>query len=211
MTITLNGTSGINTPGVVNTAAQTVATTLAVTGAATLSSTLAVTGVTTLGAMGSSVITSGTSQASTSGTSIDFTSIPSWVKRITVMFNGVSTSGTSAKVLRIGTGGTPDTTGYTSTQSDLGASVVTATASAYFQLQGSAVAARAESGTMVLNLLNASTNIWTFNSGIAQDTFSNTYISFGSKTLSGSLGIVRVTTAGGTDTFDAGSINILYE
>ena len=185
MTITLNGTSGINTPGVVNTAAQTVATTLAVTGAATLSSTLAVTGVTTLGAMGSSVITSGTSQA--------------------------STSGTSAKVLRIGTGGTPDTTGYTSTQSDLGASVVTATASAYFQLQGSAVAARAESGTMVLNLLNASTNIWTFNSGIAQDTFSNTYISFGSKTLSGSLGIVRVTTAGGTDTFDAGSINILYE
>ena len=36
MTITLNGTSGINTPGVVNTAAQTVATTLAVTGVTTI-------------------------------------------------------------------------------------------------------------------------------------------------------------------------------
>ena len=159
-----------------------------------------------------SSIVSGTAVASTSGTSIDFTSIPSWVKRVTVMFNGVSTSGTSAKVLRIGTGGTPDTTGYSSGVSDLGTvTVATAAASAYFQLQGSAVAARAESGTMVLNLLNASTNIWTFNSGLAQDTFSNNYVSFGSKTLSGSLGIVRVTTAGGTDTFDAGSINILYE
>ena len=36
MTITLNGTTGINTPGVVNTAAETVATTLAVTGVSTL-------------------------------------------------------------------------------------------------------------------------------------------------------------------------------
>jgi hypothetical protein len=34
-----------------------------------------------------SAIVSGTSVASTSGTSIDFTSIPSWVKRITVMFD----------------------------------------------------------------------------------------------------------------------------
>ena len=42
-----------------------------------------------------SAITAGTAVASTSGTSIDFTGIPSWVKRITVMFNGVSTNGTS--------------------------------------------------------------------------------------------------------------------
>jgi hypothetical protein len=157
-------------------------------------------------------IVSGTAVSSTSGTSIDFTSIPSWVKRVTIMFNSVSTSGTSQKVIRIGTGSTPDTTGYTSVQTDLNAAAVaTVAASGYFQLQSSAAAARAESGTMVLNLLNASTNIWTFNSGLAQDTFTNNFISFGSKTLSGSLGIVRVTTAGGTDTFDLGSINILYE
>jgi len=48
MAVTIDGTTGINTPGVVNTAAETIATTLAVTGAATLSSTLAVTGVTTV-------------------------------------------------------------------------------------------------------------------------------------------------------------------
>jgi len=161
---------------------------------------------------GTSVIVSGTAVASTSGTSIDFTGIPSWAKRITVMWNGVSTNGTSAKVLRIGTGSTPDTTGYTSTESDLGTvTTSTATATAYFLLMSASVAARAETGTLVLTLLNASTNIWTFSGGLAQDTFSNTYVSFGSKTLSGSLGIVRITTAGGTDTFDAGSINILYE
>ena len=55
----------------------------------------------------------GTAVASTSGTSNDFTSIPSWVKRITVMFNGVSTNGTSPVQLQIGAGsvtaqGNPD-------------------------------------------------------------------------------------------------------
>ena len=49
-------------------------------------------------------LVSGTAVASTSGTSIDFTGIPSWVKRITVMFNGVSTSGTSFKQIQIGSG-----------------------------------------------------------------------------------------------------------
>jgi len=62
-------------------------------------------------------LVSGTSQASTSGTSIDFTGIPSWVKRITVMFNGVSTNGTSNKQIQLGDSGGFETTGY------LGASV----------------------------------------------------------------------------------------
>ena len=51
-----------------------------------------------------SIITSMTAQASTSGTSIDFTSIPSWVKRITVMFNGVSTNGSNNLLIQIGLG-----------------------------------------------------------------------------------------------------------
>jgi hypothetical protein len=55
----------------------------------------------------------GTAQNSTSGTSIDFTGIPSWVKRVTVMFQGVSTSGTSAVDVRLGTSGGIQATGYT--------------------------------------------------------------------------------------------------
>jgi hypothetical protein len=58
-------------------------------------------------------ITSATAQASTSGTSINFTDIPSWVKRITVMFNGVSTSGTSIRQAQLGAGSVT-TSGYTS-------------------------------------------------------------------------------------------------
>jgi hypothetical protein len=57
-------------------------------------------------------ITSGTAVASTSGTSIDFTSIPSWVKRITVMLNGVSTSGTSIPLIQLGDSGGIENTGY---------------------------------------------------------------------------------------------------
>jgi len=51
------------------------------------------------------VIVSGTAVASTSGTSIDFTSIPSWVKRVTVMFAGVSTNGTGSYLIQIGDSG----------------------------------------------------------------------------------------------------------
>jgi len=54
-----------------------------------------------------------TAQNTTSGTSIDFLSIPSWVRRITVMLNGVSTSGTSRQQIQLGVSGTPETSSYT--------------------------------------------------------------------------------------------------
>ncbi len=56
--------------------------------------------------MGGSVITSGTAVASTSGTSIDFTGIPSWVKRVTILFKGVSISSTSQFLIQLGSGST---------------------------------------------------------------------------------------------------------
>ena len=84
-------------------------------------STIAYNGLTS--PLGGSVIVSGTSQASTSGTSIDFTSIPSWVKRVTVMFNGVSSNGASQKLIQIGSGSVT-TTGYVAS-------------SAYYNVSGS--------------------------------------------------------------------------
>ena len=109
--------------------------------------------------MGASAITSGTSVASTSGTSIDFTSIPSWVKRITVMFNGVSTSGTSNHLIQLGAGSVTSS-GYTST----GISIVNATANssttsaAGFILGDIASAAAVIIGNMIIT--NVSGNIW---------------------------------------------------
>ena len=45
-----------------------------------------------------------TVQTPTSGVSVGFTSIPSWVKRITMLLNGISTTGTSDIAVRIGSG-----------------------------------------------------------------------------------------------------------
>jgi hypothetical protein len=157
----------------------------------------------------SGVINRGTAVASTSGTSIDFTGIPIGASRITVMFAGVSGSGTSIFLVQIGTSSGIQNTGY--------ASVAQASSTATAQTTGfgilhAAVAANTYNGVVVLSLLDSSTGIWTQsgNIGAGSGTVIGAYSS-GSKTLSGTLDRVRITTVNGTDTFDAGSINILYE
>lgn len=157
------------------------------------------------------VLTSATAQTA-SGTSIDFTGIPSWVKRITVMLQGVSTSGTSPIQIQIGSGSVSNT-GYISTgfTASTGAVPTGTTGTAGFLLNDSSVAARAITGTAVIALLNPSTNLWVNSWSGIQDTFSVFELGSGSKTLSGVLDRVRITTVNGTDTFDAGTINILYE
>jgi len=157
-------------------------------------------------------ITRGTAVASTSGTSIDFTSIPSWVKRITVMFSGVSTNGTSNLYLQIGTSSGPETSGYVSgIGSCTSASAASyASATAAFILVGINTAADTQNGAVVLT--NVSGNIWAEMGALnrASGGTSAVSTSAGVKTLASTLDRVRITTAGG-DTFDAGSINILYE
>jgi len=101
--------------------------------------------------MGASVITSGTAQASTSGTSIDFTGIPSWVKRITVMFNGVSTNSTNPIQVQIGSG-SYTTTSYTGRSAFLnGGSGGDAANSTGFQLYGSGGASNTNNGSMIIS------------------------------------------------------------
>jgi hypothetical protein len=155
-----------------------------------------------------SAITAGTSVASTSGTSIDFTGIPSWVKRITVMFSGVSTSGTSNYQLQVGST-TFQTTGYSSRALRDGNTALTATTG--FLLTASIAAGSLNGG--LITLTNISGNLWVFTSILADATGGNNNYSGGYMTsaLSGILDRVRITTVNGTDTFDAGSINILYE
>jgi hypothetical protein len=163
--------------------------------------------VSSTGAYGQLV--SGTAQASTSGTSIDFTSIPSWVKRITVMFSGVSTTGTSGIGIQIGSGSVSNT-GYSVAASYNGPTNGGTTSTSQFLATFSTLAANASAGNAYLTLQGS--NIWTFNSVLILDgAQSYTSMGAGTKTLSGTLDRVRITTVNGTDTFDAGSINILYE
>jgi len=156
-----------------------------------------------------SAINSGTAVASTSGTSIDFTSIPSWVKRVTVMIAGMSTNGASEFVLRIGDSATISSTGYVGAYA-VNASALASTTGFGFA-NGSSTTATIVSGSFVLTALDVATFKWTCVGMLGQsDTVRMTY-SAGSKTLAGALTNVRITTINGTDTFDAGSINILYE
>jgi hypothetical protein len=154
-------------------------------------------------------ITAGTSVATTSGTAIDFTGIPSWVKRITVMFNGVSTNGTSNIQVQLGTSAGIDATATYNGAAGFGGSNATTFDSTGFLVYSIVAASQFYSGTSTLTLL--SSNTWTQTGLIAASTVNAPVLSGGSKALSGTLDRVRITTVNGTDTFDAGSINILYE
>lgn len=160
-------------------------------------------------------LVSGTAVASTSGTSIDFTGIPSWVKRITVMFSGVSTSGTSVRQIQLGYSGGVETTGYTgsvATTNSAGAGNNAAFGGSGFALQnsGNTLAADTLYGNLVFT--NISGNIWVGTGILVASNAPSTFYISGVKTVSGgTLDRIRITTVNGTDTFDAGSINILYE
>jgi hypothetical protein len=156
-----------------------------------------------------SLITSGTTVTLTTQTSVDFTSIPSWVKRITVMFSGVSTSSTSNVIIQLGTGATPTytTSGYIGTNTSQNGTTDLFTSG--FMVVSSQAAASVWHGNVVIN--NVTSNTWAESSYLGNSNAGGTRASGGSIGLAAALTAVRVTTANGTDTFDAGTINILYE
>ena len=153
-------------------------------------------------------IKSGTAVASTSGTAIDFTGIPSWVKRITVMFNGVSTNGSSLVQVQAGAGSVT-TSGYVSSVTSTTATPVNSgNITSGFVVIGQGTASATISGQLVVT--NVTGNVWCAGlAAIAAGTVA--LCGGGNVTLSGTLDRLRITTVNGTDTFDAGSINILYE
>jgi hypothetical protein len=155
-------------------------------------------------------LVSATSVASTSGTSIDFTSIPSWVKRITVMFSAVSTNGSSIVQIQIGTSGGIEATGYSGASSNLSSGVTSASYTAGFAIRAMDAAAYSTSGA--IQLTNISSNTWVAFGVVGNPTsVALTGTTGSTKSLSGTLDRIRITTVNGTDTFDAGTVNILYE
>lgn len=158
-----------------------------------------------------SVLQSGTT-TSLSGTSIDFTGLPSWIKQITLVIESMSTNGTAFPMIQIGDSGGVETSSYTTTTLACanGNSVVGGASTSGFALQ-STLAASALSGVITLTLLDAATNRWNA-SGIMNVNGSSTLIMVaGTKSLSATLDRVRFTTSNGTDTFDGGTVNILYQ
>ena len=156
-------------------------------------------------------LTSGTAVASTSGTSIDFTSIPNWVKRITVMLQGVSTSGTSNVQIQLGTGSTTyTTTGYLGVGITAAGTLAATNYTTGFGLgSGNQAAATVMHSQVVIS--NITGNSWVGTGSVGMSNTGSMHWTNGSIALAAALTAVRITTVNGTDTFDAGSINILYE
>jgi len=194
MPITLNGTTGVVTPG---------ATVGSITGILKATS-----GVVSQAVAGQDYgqLTLATAQTA-SGTAVDFTSIPSWVKRITVMLNGVSTNGSSPVEIKATFGAIPSTyfgSGIAITPTAISGNLSTTG----FQIAGQD-SANIRSGLCILSKLSG--NLWIAS---INGTFTDLIGSFnggGSALLTGPLDSVRITTVNGTDTFDAGTINISYE
>ena len=171
---------------------------------------MVVTGTLTASGGVSGGIRSGTA-VTASGTSVDFTSLPTGLKRITVILSGVSTSGTSDVIIQIGAGSVEATSyaGLTNRQTAGGNNISSFTTS--FNIDsgvGDATAIRR--GFFTIDLV--ASNTWVLTGNMSNIGAGNTLCMVaGNKTTSGTLDRVRITTVNGTDTFDAGTINILFE
>lgn len=151
--------------------------------------------------------------ASASGTSVDFTSIPSWVKRITVTFAGISTNGTALPIIQIGDSGGVEATGYLGSVAYFvaGGAVTGARPTAGFGLSALFAATSVIHGSVTLTLVNSATYTWAASGNLGFSDADVIAVTAGSKSLIATLDRVRITTVGGVNTFDAGTINIQYD
>jgi hypothetical protein len=152
-------------------------------------------------------IQSGTA-VTASGTQVNFTGIPSWVKRITVMFSGVSTNGSSNVQIQLGAGSVT-TSGYVGTSDNYATSGSATAFTTGLALERTTASNSVRHGIATFCTLGS--NAWVGNYTGSSSTFVTVALGATSIALGGTLDRIRITTVNGTDTFDAGTINILYE
>jgi hypothetical protein len=147
-----------------------------------------------------------------SGSSVDFTGIPSWVKRVTVTMTDISFAAAGVARLRLGTSGGIVTTGYFGSLINISSAPAvgaTALSSAPEGIAGIATSANATTITGQFVIVNITGNTWQSNGFVMRVGDSSMINSSGFIALSGTLD--RVALAATTSTFDGGTINILYE
>jgi hypothetical protein len=157
-------------------------------------------------------INRGTEQATTSGTQIDFTSIPAGVRRITVMFDGVSFNGGDGASIQLGDSGGIETTGYSGVT---GISVGVSTGTGAGNSTGVKViydgVSASDNCSGVVTIVNQSGNKWLLSGLVSRNNGSlQVYTIVGSKPLSDVLDRLRFK-IDGASSFDAGTINIMWE
>jgi len=150
-----------------------------------------------------------TEVTTTGGTSIDFTGIPSGVKEIRILFVGISSSGSSNVMVQIGDAGGIEATGYLGGAQNVDAAGALFTTG--FGVYESGGAAGVYHGVISLYLEDATNFTWVSSTAGGFSNLAETLVGGGAKTLSAELTQIRVTTVGGSDTFDVNSgLNIQY-
>jgi hypothetical protein len=153
----------------------------------------------------------GAAVATTAGTSVTIASdLPSWVKQITMQWASGSTSGTSVPIIQLGTSAGFDILTYLSGASRVAAGVASGNTTTGFSISGDNAAANVYHVTMTLNLQDYVTNTWSFTVTGGLSSSAASIVGGGTKSLAGLLTQIRLTTVGGVDTFDGGSISYTY-
>jgi hypothetical protein len=148
-----------------------------------------------------------------SGTAVDFTGIPSWAKKLTVILNGLSTNGTSPIVILLGTSSGLQSAGYSG--------------AVFNDITTGFMAGGNYSGTSgfplvytwdnygfltgMIDFINIKDTIWVGSGQFGRADGAGFHRTAGAKDLSGALDRLRVTTVNGIDTFDFGQVNLLFE
>ena len=148
--------------------------------------------------------------ATTSGTAVTIAaSVPAWVKSFAVGVHDLSTSGTSAVIIQLGDSGGYEITGYQGTSGADGAS---SQLSSGFMIMPAAYITAADtlSGMFIFNREDSATQKWSCSGGSGRASGVAAGFTFGYKSLSDVLTQIRITTAGGADTFDAGAASVTY-
>ena len=144
-----------------------------------------------------------------SGTSTTVAGIPSTAKVITVIINGLSSNGTSNPIIQFGVSSTPETSGYAGTFSLFQTTVGYSTMSAGILCVAGGSASYVSSGIIQIFKPESSNTWWATGNGFVASN-SVTFQTFGSKALSGVLDSLVFTMTNGTDSFDAGSVVVVY-
>jgi hypothetical protein len=155
-------------------------------------------------------LVSGSAQSPTSGTVVDFTGVPSWAKRVTVILSDVDLSGSSNLLVQLGTSGGVVTTGYAAGFSAFGGGALSSSINTDgIRLQKGSGGGAPTPG--IVTICKVTGNTWVGSGSVNGSTAGGGSIANGTITLSGTLDRVRVTSVNGTDTFTGGTINIMFE
>lgn len=152
-------------------------------------------------------VVASTVTATTSGVAVALVgTIPSTAKRITVILDQVSTSGTSPVLVQLGTAGPAwVTSGYLSVADNAYGGATSQTAG--FGIERTSSATGSRTGQLVLTKVTG--NVWV--AGYTGSNGTELCLGAGRVSLTAALSNIRLTTVGGSDTFDAGQANLFWE